>query len=73
MADLLDFKRGQVVGARILSASVTIGTISKVMIVFEKQNKMSRQSTSLTDNRSCQRKTVKPYIELLERTVKLRH
>ena len=42
------------------------GTVSKVMIAFEKEKKTSQQSTSLAESRSCQRETVELYIELLE-------
>ena len=82
MADLSDFKRIQNVSARIVGASVTrtvqmFGlsrrTVSKIMIAFEEEKKTSQQSISLAENRSCQRETVELYIELFERTVKLRH
>ena len=43
------------------------------MIAFEKENKLSNQSTNLSESRSCQRETVKLYIESLVRTVELRH
>ena len=48
-------------------------TVSKVIIVFEKEKKTSQQTTSLAESRSCQTETVELYIELLEWTVKLRH
>ena len=44
-------------------------TVSKVMIAFEKEKKTFQQSTSLAENRSCQRETVELYIKFLE----LRH
>ena len=56
MADLLDFKGIQIVGARMVGASiiktaqmfgVSTGTVSKVIISFEKENKTSQQSISL--------------------------
>ena len=43
------------------------------MIAFEKEKKTSQQSTSLAESRSCQRETIELYIELLEKTVELRH
>ena len=64
MANLSYFKRGQIVGARMVGASVTKtvqmfgisrGTVSKVMVAFEKEKKTSQQSTSLAESRSCQR------------------
>ena len=67
MADLSDFKRGQIVSAHMVGVSVTKtaqmfgisrGTVSKVMIPFEKEKKTSQQSTSLAKSRSCQRETV---------------
>ena len=59
MADLSDFKRSQIVGACMVGASVTKtvqmfgisrGTISKVMIAFEKEKKTSQQSRSLSES-----------------------
>ena len=47
--------------------------VSKLMIVFGKEKKNSQQSTRLAESRSCQRETIKLHIELLERTVELRH
>ena len=50
MADLLDFKRSQIIGVRMLGASVTKiaelfdvarSTVSKVMKAFEKEGKTS--------------------------------
>ncbi|XP_076062505.1 uncharacterized protein LOC143037830 [Oratosquilla oratoria] len=50
MADLSDFKRGQIVGARMVGASimktaellgVSKGTVSKVMTAFEREGKTS--------------------------------
>ena len=50
MADLSDFQRGQIVGARMAGASVTEtarmldvsrGTVSKVMTAFEREGKTS--------------------------------
>ena len=82
MANLSDFKRDQIICARMVGISVTktvqifgisTGTVSKVMIAFEKEKKTSQQSTSLAESRSCQREIVELYIELLERTVELRH
>ena len=55
MADLLDFKRGQIVGARMVGASVTKtvqmfgisrGTVLKVMIAFEKKENVSAKYES---------------------------
>ena len=82
MASLSDFKRSQIVGARMVGGSVTKtvhmfgisrGTVSKVMIAFQKEKKTSQQSTSLTESQNCQRETVELYIEILERTVELRY
>ena len=51
MADLSGFKRGQIFGVRMVSASVNktvqMFVISRiVMITFEKEKKTSQQSTS---------------------------
>ena len=71
MTDLSNFKSDQNVGARMVGSNVTKtaqmfgfsrGTVSNVMIAFEKEKKMSQQSTSLAKSRSCQRETVKLYI-----------
>ena len=81
MVELFDFKRGQIFGARMVGANVTKtvqmfgvsrGSVSKIMIAFEKEKKTSRQSTSLAESQSCLRKTIGLYIKLLERTVELR-
>ena len=61
MAILSDFKRGQIFGFRMVSASVNktaqMFGISrgKLMLAFEKEKKTSQQSTSLVESRSCQR------------------
>ena len=56
MADFSNFERAQIVGARVVGASVTktaqtfdisIGTVSKIMIAFEKEKKTSQQSINL--------------------------
>ena len=53
MTDLSDFKKDQNVGAPMVGASVTktaqmfnisSGTVSKVIIAFQKEKKISRQS-----------------------------
>lgn len=53
MADLLDFQRGQIVGARMPGTSVTEtaqmlgvlrGTVSKVMTTFEREGKTKNTS-----------------------------
>ena len=52
MADLSDFKRGQIVGVRIAGTSVTKtvelfdvarSTVSKIMTAFEKEGKTSQK------------------------------
>ena len=79
MAELSDFKRGQIIVDRMVGASITKtvqmfgisrGTVSKVILPLKKK-KMSKQSISLAEIQSCQREPVELYIELLERTVKL--
>ena len=66
MADLSDFKRDQIVGARM------VGTITKSFQMFG----ISRGAVSkvmIVESRSCQRETIELYIELLERNIELRH
>ena len=67
MADLWNFKWDQIIGARMVGASITkttqmfgisTGTVSKVIIAFEKEKKTSKQSTSLAESQSCQRETI---------------
>ena len=67
MANLSDFQRGQIVGARMAGASVTEtsrmldvsrGTVSKVMTAFERGGKGPQQSIRLAESRSFLRKTV---------------
>ena len=55
------------------SYGISRGTVSKVMIAFEKEKKASQQNSSLAESQSCQRETVELCIELFERTVVLRH
>ena len=54
MADLSDFQRGQIVGARVTETArmgdVSRGTVSKVMTAFEREGK-----TSLAKHRSGQK------------------
>ena len=59
MADLSDFKRGQIIGARMAGASVAKSaelfgvvriTVSKVMTSFEKEGKPSNCSKTLEES-----------------------
>ena len=61
MTDLLDFKRGQIVGGRIAGARVTKtselfgvarSTVSKVMTAFEKEGKTSSLKQNCGRNRN---------------------
>ena len=47
---------------------ISTGIISKVMIAFEKEKKMSPAKS-----RICQIKTIEIYIKLLERTIEIQH
>ena len=67
MADLSDFKRGQIVGARRAGASVTKtaelfgvtrSTVSKVLTAFEKEGKPLHWSKTLKESESWQIGTV---------------
>ena len=63
MADLSDFKRDQIVGARMVGTitksfqmfGISRGAVSKVIIAFEKEKKTFQKCTSLMESQSCQR------------------
>ena len=80
MANLSDFKRCQIVGARMTGASVTKtaelfgvvkSTVSKVMIAFDKEGKPPHWSKTLEESESCLIGTAGPLRRLLGKIIRM--
>ena len=51
---------------------ISRGTVSKVMIAFEKEKKTSQQSTSLAESQSCQRESLHQIFRKDRKTTELK-